>query len=98
MAEPDYGRSDMALLDRITEFYKYEQDLEPRLLSKTLESLRIRVDQSHKALWLVSATALVYRVMLWGEIASVPLLVWFGLIVLLALARVWICSYVQRNI
>lgn len=88
----------MALLDRITGFSKYEQELEPRLLSKTLESLRVRVDQSHKALWLVSATALVYMVMLWGETASVPLLVWFGLIVLLALVRVWISLYVARNI
>jgi two-component system, sensor histidine kinase len=88
----------MALLDRITGFSKYEQELEPRLLSKTLESLRVRVEQSHKALWLVSATALVYMVMLWGETASVPLLIWFGLIVLLSLIRVWICSYVERTI
>lgn len=88
----------MALLDHITGFSRYEQALEPRQLSMTLESLRVRVFQSHKALWLVSASALVYVVMLWGETASLPLLAWFGLIVLLALARVWVCGYVESTL
>lgn len=88
----------MTLLDRIAGFSRYEQELEPQLLSTTLESQRVRVYQSHKALWLVSACSLVYVVGLWSEAPTVPLLAWFALIVLLALVRVWICRYVERSI
>lgn len=88
----------MTQLDRIAGFSRYEQELEPQLLSTTLESQRVRVYQSHKALWLVSACSLVYVAGLWSEAPTVRLLVWFALIVLLALARVWICRYVERSI
>lgn len=88
----------MTQLDRIAGFSRYEQELEPQLLSTTLESQRVRVYQSHKALWLVSACSLVYVAGLWSEAPTVRLLVWFALIVLLALMRVWICRYVERSI
>lgn len=47
----------MNVLDRITGFSRYEQALEPQLLSLTLESQRVRVFPSHKALWLVNGRA-----------------------------------------
>lgn len=88
----------MSVLDRITGFSRYEQALDPQLLSQTLESQRVRVYQSHKALWLVLGSGLVYIYGLWNEVPPVNLLIWIGLIALLALGRVMVCRYVERRL
>ncbi|MEX0740031.1 MAG: hybrid sensor histidine kinase/response regulator [Pseudohongiella sp.] len=88
----------MSVLDRITGFSRYEQALDPQLLSLTLESQRVRVFQSHKALWLVLGSGLVYIYGLWNEVPSGNLLIWMSLIMLLAMSRVLICRYVERRL
>lgn len=88
----------MSVLDRITGFSRYEQALDPQLLSLTLESQRVRVFQSHKALWLVIGSGLVYVYGLWNEVPSVNLLVWMLLVMGLALCRVLVCRYVEKRL
>ncbi len=88
----------MSVLDRITGFSRYEQALEPQLLSLTSESQRVRVFQSHKALWLVIGSGLIYIYGLWQDVPPVNLLIWVGLIILLALCRVLVCRYVEKRL
>lgn len=88
----------MSVLDRITGFSRYEQALDAQLLSLTLESQRVRVFQSHKALWLVIGSGLVYIYGLWSEVPPANLLIWMFLIMGLALSRVLVCRYVERRL
>ncbi len=88
----------MSILDRITGFSRYEQALDPQLLSLTLESQRVRVFQSHKALWLVIGSGLVYIYGLWNEVPPVNLLIWMFLIMALATGRVLVCRYVDKRL
>jgi signal transduction histidine kinase/CheY-like chemotaxis protein len=88
----------MSVLDRITGFSRYEQALDPQLLSLTLESQRVRVFQSHKALWLVIGSGLIYVYGLWNEVPPINLLVWMFLIMALALVRVQVCRFVENRL
>lgn len=88
----------MSILDRITGFSRYEQALDSQLLSLTLESQRVRVFQSHKALWLVIASSLVYIYSLWNDVPSVNLVIWLGLVMLLAVGRELVCRYVGKSL
>lgn len=88
----------MSVLDRITGFSRYEQALDPQLLSLTLESQRVRVFQSHKALWLVIGSGLIYIYGLWNEVPPINLLIWMFLIMALALGRVLVCRYVENRL
>jgi len=58
----------------------------------------VRVFQSHKALWLVIGSGLVYIYGLWNEVPPINLLVWMFLIMGLALCRVLVCRYVERRL
>lgn len=88
----------MSILDRITGFSRYEQSLDSQLLSLTLESQRVRVFQSHRALWLVIASSLVYIYSLWNDAPSVNLVIWLGLVMLLAVGRGLVCRYVGKSL
>lgn len=88
----------MGLLDRITGFSRYEQALDTQLLNLTLETQRLRVIQSHRALWLIIGSSLVYLYALWNEVPTFNLLVWMGLVLGLALCRELTCRYVTRQL
>jgi two-component system, sensor histidine kinase len=88
----------MTVLQRITGFSRYEQALDPLLLSQTVESQRMRVAQSHRALALVMVSGLFYIWGLWGEVSQWRLVAWIGLISLMAVIRVLICRYVERSL
>lgn len=88
----------MTVLQRITGFSRYEQALDPLLLSQTVESQRMRVAQSHRALALVIVSGLFYIWGLWGEVSQWRLVAWIGLISLMAVIRVLICRYVERSL
>jgi|SRR5690606_14625393 len=88
----------MKLLQRITGFSRYEQALDPLLLSQTLESQRMRVSQSHRALALVFFSGLCYIWGLWGDVVNWRLLVWMGLIWICAGTRVLVCRYVEDSL
>lgn len=86
----------MKLLDNIAGFSRYDQELHPQLLSLTMESQRVRVYQSHKALWLVLGSGSVYLYGLWNEVPSLKLAIWMGLIFLFAFFRVAACRHIER--
>jgi two-component system, sensor histidine kinase len=88
----------MRLFDYIAGFSRYDQELDPRLLSLTMESQRVRVHQSHKALWLVLGAGLVYLYGLWDEVPPVLLSAWIGLIILFAVLRVFVCRRVESKL
>ena len=88
----------MKLLQRITGFSRYEQALDPLLLSQTLESQRMRVSQSHRALALVFFSGLCYIWGLWGDVVNWRLLVWMGLIWICAGTRVLVCRYLEDSL
>jgi len=86
------------LLEKITGFSRYDQVLEPLLLSQIVESQRMRVSQSERALILVLVSSAFYIGGLWNEVDSSRLLVWFGLIIGLAITRVLICRRVEQRL
>jgi signal transduction histidine kinase/CheY-like chemotaxis protein len=86
------------LLEKITGFSRYDQVLEPLLLSQIVESQRMRVFQSDRALILVLVCSFFYIIGLWGEVDSVRLLIWFGIIIALAITRVVICRRVEKRL
>jgi signal transduction histidine kinase len=88
----------MKIFDYIAGFSRYEQELDPQLFSLTVESQRVRVFQSHKALWLILATGLVYIYGLWNEVNSLWLVVWIGLVILLAIIRFAICRRIEASL
>ena len=88
----------MKLLEKITGFSRYDQVLEPLLLSQIVESQRMRVFQSDRSLILVLVCSLFYIIGLWGEVDSVRLLLWFGIIIALAITRVVICRCVEKRL
>ncbi len=88
----------MKLLEKITGFSRYDQVLEPLLLSQIVESQRMRVFQSDRALILVLVCSFFYIIGLWGEVDSVRLLIWFGIIIALAITRVVICRRVEKRL
>tara|TARA_R100000306_G_scaffold25596_2_gene29178 strand:- start:493465 stop:495273 length:1809 start_codon:yes stop_codon:yes gene_type:complete len=88
----------MRLFDYIAGFSRYDQELDPRLLSLTMESQRVRVHQSHKALWLVLGAGLVYLFGLWDEVPPVLLSAWIGLILGFAVLRVLVCRRVESKL
>lgn len=88
----------MNLLERITGFSRYEQALDPLLLSQTVESQRVRVSQSHRALVLVLFSGLFYIVGLWGEVTPWRLVAWIGLISLMSVLRVLFCRHVEKTL
>lgn len=88
----------MTVLQRITGFSRYDQALDPLLLSQTVESQRMRVAQSHRALALVIVSGLFYIQGLWDEVSQWRLVAWIGLISLMAVTRVLVCQYVERSL
>jgi len=88
----------MNLLQRITGFSRYEQALDPLLLSQTIESQHMRVSQSHRALVLVIVSGLFYIAGLWDQVSQWRLITWIGLISLMAFIRVLVCRYVERSL
>lgn len=88
----------MKLLEKITGFSRYDQVLEPLLLSQIVESQRMRVSQSDRALILVLVSSVFYIGGLWSEVDSTRLLVWFSLIIGLAITRVLICRRVEQRL
>ena len=88
----------MKLLEKITGFSRYDQVLEPLLLSQIVESQRMRVFQSDRALILVLVCSFFYIIGLWGEVDSMRLLIWFGIIIALAITRVVICRRVEKHL
>jgi len=86
------------LLEKITGFSRYDQVLEPLLLSQIIESQRMRVHQSDRALILVLVSSVFYIGGLWSEVDSTRLLVWFGFIIGLAISRVLICRRVEQRL
>lgn len=88
----------MKIWDDIAGFSRYDQELDPQELSRTLESQRVRVHQSHRALALVAVAGSVYIYGLWDDVRPLLLVSWVGLIVLLAVVRVGICRKVERSL
>lgn len=88
----------MKVLDYIVGFSRYEQSLDAGLLSLTRESQRVRVAQSHKSLWLVILSGLVYLYGLWDEVDSGALVLWLSLIALAAVIRVMVCRRVEAGL
>ena len=88
----------MNILEKITGFSRDDQELEPLLLSQIVESQRTRVYQSDRALILVLVSSVFYIGGLWGEVDATRLLVWFGLIIGLAISRVLICRRVEQRL
>lgn len=88
----------MKVWDYIAGFSRYDQELDPQALSRTLESQRVRVHQSHRALALVAVAGSVYIYGLWDDVRPLLLVTWVGLIVLLAAVRVGVCRKVERNL
>lgn len=88
----------MSVLQRITGFSRYEQALDPLLLSQTVESQRMRVSQSHRALVLVLVSGLFYIWGLWDDVSQWRLVAWIGLISLMAIVRVLVCRYVESSL
>jgi signal transduction histidine kinase len=86
------------ILEKITGFSRDDQELEPLLLSQIVESQRTRVYQSDRALILVLVSSVFYIGGLWGEVDATRLLVWFGLIIGLAISRVLICRRVEQRL
>jgi two-component system, sensor histidine kinase len=84
------------LFEKITGFSRYDQVLEPLLLSQIVESQRMRVSQSERALILVLVSSVFYIGGLWSEVDSTRLIVWFGFIIGLAITRVLICRRVEQ--
>lgn len=88
----------MKILDYIVGFGRYEQSLDASLLSLTRESQRVRVAQSHKSLWLVILSGLVYLYGLWDEVDSGALVLWLCLIALASVIRVMVCRRVEAGL
>src|SRR5690554_620398 len=88
----------MNIWDHVAGFPRYEQELAPQVLSRTLESQRLRVQQSHRALWLVAVAGGVYIYGLWDDVTPSLLVTWIGLIVLLAVMRMLVCRHVERSL
>ena len=88
----------MNILEKITGFSRDDQELEPLLLSQIVESQRTRVYQSDRALILVLVSSVFYIGGLWSEVDATRLLVWFGLIIGLAISRVLICRRVEQRL
>lgn len=88
----------MKILDYIVGFGRYDQSLDASLLSLTKESQRVRVAQSHKSLWLVILSGLVYLVGLWEEVDSGALMLWLSLIALASVIRVMVCRRVEAGL
>lgn len=88
----------MNILEKITGFSRDDQELEPLLLSQIVESQRTRVYQSDRALILVLVSSVFYIGGLWSEVDATRLLVWFGLIIGLAICRVLICRRVEQRL
>lgn len=88
----------MKLLERITGFSRYEQALDPLLLSQIVESQRMRVSQSHRALVLVLFSGVFYIVGLWSEVTPWRLVAWIGLISVVSVLRVLICRHVEKTL
>jgi two-component system, sensor histidine kinase len=86
------------LLERITGFSRYEQALDSLLLSQIVESQRVRVHQSHRALLLVLFSGVFYIVGLWSEVTPWRLVAWISLISLLSVVRVLICRHVEKTL
>jgi two-component system, sensor histidine kinase len=86
------------ILEKITGFSRDDQELEPLLLSQIVESQRTRVYQSDRALILVLVSSVFYIGGLWSEVDATRLLVWFGLIIGLAICRVLICRRVEQRL
>lgn len=86
------------LFERITGFSHHEQVLAPLLLSQTIESQRMRVAQSHRALLLVMVSGIFYIIGLWDEARHWQLLTWIGLISALAVVRVLVCRRVEQSL
>lgn len=88
----------MKILDYIVGFSRYDQSLDTSLLSLTRESQRVRVAQSHKSLWLVILSGLVYLFGLWDEVDSGALVLWLSLIALASVVRVMVCRRVEAGL
>ena len=88
----------MKILDYIVGFSRYEQSLDASLLSLTRESQRVRVAQSHKSLWLVIVSGLVYLYGLWDEVDSGALVLWLSLIAFASIIRVMVCRRVEAGL
>jgi signal transduction histidine kinase len=86
------------LLEKITGFSRYDQVLDPLLLSQIVESQRMRVFQSERALILVVVSSLFYLGGLWNEVDTGRLSAWLGIIVVLAVIRVLICRKIDKRI
>jgi two-component system, sensor histidine kinase len=86
------------LLERITGFSRYEQALDSLLLSQIVESQRVRVHQSHRALILVLFSGIFYIVGLWSEVTPWRLVAWIGLISVMSVVRVFICRHVEKTL
>lgn len=88
----------MKLLEKITGFSRYDQVLDPLLLSQIVESQRMRVFQSERALVLVLVSSLFYLAGLWQEVDAGRLTAWLGIIVVLAFIRAMICRQVEKRL
>lgn len=88
----------MKIWDYVAGFSRYDQELDPQVLNRTLESQRLRVHQSHGALALVVLAGSVYIYGLWDDVQPFLLVTWIGLIVLLAVVRMGVCQRVERNL
>ncbi|TFH75767.1 hypothetical protein E3V39_06675 [Gammaproteobacteria bacterium LSUCC0112] len=88
----------MKLLEKITGFSRYDQVLDPLLLSQIVESQRMRVFQSERALVLVLVSSLFYLAGLWQEVDAGRLTAWLGIIVVLAFIRALICRQVEKRL
>lgn len=86
------------LWDHVAGFSRYSQELDPQVLSRTLESQRVRVHQSHRALALVAVAGSVYIYGLWDDVRPQWLVTWIALVVLLAVVRVEVCRRVERSL
>ena len=86
------------LWDHVAGFSRYSQELDPQVLSRTLESQRVRVHQSHRALALVAVAGSVYIYGLWDDVRPQWLVTWIALVVLLAVVRVGVCRRVERSL
>lgn len=88
----------MKIWEYVAGFSRYSQELDPQILSWTLESQRVRVHQSHRALILVIVASGVYTYGLWDDVAPLRVVSWVAMIVLLAVLRVIVCREVERSL
>lgn len=88
----------MSLWNHVAGFSRSEQELDPQVLSRTLESQKVRVYQSHRALGLVVVAGSVYIYGLWDDAIPALLVAWVGLIVMLAVLRVVVCRRVEKSL